>query len=115
MWLRWPNRSCRRFRGRQRLDHRAVLDAYGGDIGEEVSRLIVVLRRGWSSPSGERLVPLAFVAERLRTLPVISAAALAAQVVLAWICSELFGSTAWPWLALSTCVVLVALLAYSAL
>ena len=66
-------------------------DAYGGDIGEEVSRLIVVLSPWMVVSVGVNVsFPLAFVAERLRALPVIGAAALAAQVVLAWICSELF-------------------------
>ena len=55
--------------------------------------------------------PLAFVAERLRALPVIGAVALAAQVVLAWIGSELFELDGLAVaLALSTGVVLVALL-----
>jgi hypothetical protein len=55
--------------------------------------------------------PLAFIAERLRALPVIGAAALAAQVVLAWICSELFELDGLAVaLALSTGLVLVALL-----
>jgi hypothetical protein len=87
-------------------------NAYGGDIGEEVSRLIVVLSPWMVVSVGVNVsFPLAFVAERLRALPLIGAAALAAQVVLAWIGSELFeldGLAAA--LALSTGVVLVALL-----
>ena len=87
-------------------------DAYGGDIGEEVSRLIVVLSPWMVVSVGVNVsFPLAFVAERLRALPVIGAAALAAQVVLAWIGSELFELDGLAVaLALSTGVVLVALL-----
>ena len=58
-------------------------DAYGGDIGEEVSRLIVVLSPWMVVSVGVNVsFPLAFVAERLRALPLIGAAALAAQVAL---------------------------------
>ena len=87
-------------------------DAYGGDIGEEVSRLIVVLSPWMVVSVGVNVsFPLAFVAERLRALPVIGAAALASQVVLAWIGSALFELDGLAVaLALSTGVVLVALL-----
>jgi hypothetical protein len=86
--------------------------AYGGDVGEEVSRLIVVLSPWMVVSVGVNVsFPLAFVAERLRALPVIGAVALAAQVVLAWIGAELFELDGLAVaLALSTGVVFVALL-----
>jgi hypothetical protein len=87
-------------------------EAYGGDIGEEVSRLIVVLTPWMVASVGVNVsFPLAFVAERLRPLPVIAAAALALQLALAWAGFELLeldGLAAA--LALSTLFVLTALL-----
>jgi hypothetical protein len=87
-------------------------DAYGGDIGEEVSRLVVVLAPWMVASVGVNVsFPLAFVAERLRALPVIAALALGVQLALAWIGSqvlELDGLAVA--LALSTLLVLVALL-----
>ena len=55
--------------------------------------------------------PLAFVADRLRALPWIGAAALVLQVLLAWVASELYGLEGLAIaLALTTLLVLAALL-----
>ena len=87
-------------------------EAYGGDIGEEVSRLIVVLTPWMVASVGVNVsFPLAFVAERLRPLPVIAAAALALQLALAWAGFELLELDGLAIaLALSTLFVLTALL-----
>jgi hypothetical protein len=91
----------------------AVLgDAYGGDIGADLSRLVVVLSPWMAASIGISVTfPLAFVLGRTRRLPVLSAAALALQVPLAW------GAAAWLELdglalslALTTVLVLCALL-----
>jgi hypothetical protein len=86
--------------------------AYGGDIGEEVSRLIVVLTPWMVASVGVNVsFPLAFVAERLRALPLIGGAALVCQLLLAWIGSSLFELDGLAVaLALSTFLVLTALL-----
>jgi hypothetical protein len=70
----------------------AVLgDAYGGDIGTQVARLVVLLSAWTVASVGVNVAfPLVFVAERLRALPWIGAVALALQVLLAWMASELF-------------------------
>jgi hypothetical protein len=88
-------------------------DAYGGDIGEEVSRLVVVLAPWMVASVGVNVsFPLAFVAGRLRLLPVIGAVALGVQIALAWIGSELFELDGLAIaLTLSTLLVLAALLA----
>ena len=87
-------------------------DAYGGDIGEEVSRLVVVLAPWMVASVGVNVsFPLAFVAGRLRKLPMIGACALALQVALAWIGSELLQLDGLAVaLTLSTLLVLAALL-----
>jgi hypothetical protein len=87
-------------------------EAYGGDIGEEVSRLIVVLTPWMVASVGVNVsFPLAFVAERLRPLPVIAVVALALQVALAWAGFELLELDGLAIaLALSTLFVLTALL-----
>ena len=87
-------------------------DAYGGDVGEEVSRLVVVLAPWMVASVGVNVsFPLAFVAGRLRKLPVIGACALALQVALAWIGSELLQLDGLAVaLTLSTLLVLAALL-----
>ncbi len=87
-------------------------DAYGGDIGEEVSRLILVLSPWMVVSVGVNVsFPLAFVVNRLRALPLIGVLALAAQLLFAWIGSELFELDGLAVaLALSTLLVLVALL-----
>lgn len=60
-------------------------DAYGGDVGQEVARLVLVLSPWMIASVGVNVAfPLAFVAERLRPLPWIGAAALVLQVLLAW-------------------------------
>ena len=88
-------------------------DAYGGDIGEEVSRIVVVLAPWMVASVGVNVsFPLAFVAGRQRLLPVIGAGALAVQIVLAWIGSELLELDGLAVaLTLSTVLVLAALLA----
>jgi hypothetical protein len=87
--------------------------AYGGDVGDEVSRLVVVLAPWMVVSVGVNVAfPLAFVADRLRALPLIGAVALAAQVPLAWIGAELFELDGLALsLAASTLLVLGALLA----
>ena len=87
--------------------------AYGGDIGQQVSRLIVLLSP-WMVVSVGVYVsfPLAFVVHRLRPLPLIAATALAIQLLLAWVGSALFELDGLAIaLALSTLFVLAALLA----
>jgi hypothetical protein len=88
-------------------------DAYGGDIGEEVSRIVVVLAPWMVASVGVNVsFPLAFVAGRLRLLPVIGAVALAVQIALAWIGSELLELDGLAIaLTISTLFVLAALLA----
>ena len=87
--------------------------AYGGDVGDEVSRLVVVLAPWMVVSVGVNVsFPLAFVANRLRALPWIGVAALGGQVRLAWIGverGELAGLALS--LAVSTLFVLAALLA----
>jgi hypothetical protein len=87
-------------------------DAYGGDIGAEVSRLVVLLSAWTVASVGVNVAfPLAFVAERLRALPWIGAGALALQALLAWAASELFELDGLALvLALTTFLVLAALL-----
>jgi hypothetical protein len=91
---------------------RVLGDAYGGDIGQEVSRLVVVLSPWMVASVGVNVsFPLAFVVDRLKALPWIGLGALAVQVLLAWICSELFGLDGLAVaLAMSTFLVLGALL-----
>jgi peptidoglycan biosynthesis protein MviN/MurJ (putative lipid II flippase) len=86
---------------------------YGSDVGDEVARLIVVLSLWIVAAVGVNVTfPLAFVAGRLRALPWIGLAALAAQLLLAWIGVELFELDGIAVsLALSTLLVLGALLA----
>lgn len=87
--------------------------AYGGDVGDEVSRLVLVLTPWMVVSVGVNVTfPLAFVADRLRALPWIGAAALAVQVLLAWIGEELLELDGLALsLAVSTLFVLAALLA----
>ncbi|MGH3127867.1 MAG: hypothetical protein ACRDPX_08105, partial [Gaiellaceae bacterium] len=88
-------------------------DAYGAEVGDEVARLIVVLSAWIVAAVGVNVTfPLAFVAGRLRALPWIGLAALAAQLLLAWIGVELFDLDGLAIsLAVSTFIVLAALLA----
>lgn len=91
----------------------AVLgNAYGADVGEEVTRVIVVLSVWIAAAVGVNVTfPLAFVAGRLRPLPWIGLAALAAQLLLAAVGMELLGLEGIALaLGLSTLVVLAALL-----
>ena len=87
--------------------------AYGGDVGGEVSRLVLVLVPWMVVSVGVNVTfPLAFVADRLHALPWIGAAALVAQVLLAWIGVELLELDGLALsLAVSTLLVLAALLA----
>ena len=87
-------------------------DAYGGDVGQDVARLVVVLSPWMIASVGVNVAfPLAFVAERLRALPWIGGGALAAQVLLAWVLAELFDLDGLAVaLTLSTFLVLLALL-----
>jgi len=64
--------------------------AYGGGVGEEVGRLVVVLSPWMIASAGVNVAfPLAFVAGRTRALPWIAVLALALQVPLAWAAGEL--------------------------
>jgi len=91
---------------------RVLGGVYGGDVGDEVSRLVVVFAPWMVVSVGVNVTfPLAFVANRLRALPVIGALALAAQVLLAWVGVELFELDGLALsLTLSTLLVLAALL-----
>jgi hypothetical protein len=91
----------------------AVLgDAYGDDVGEEVAGLMVLFSAWMVAAVGVNVTfPLAFVTRKLRLLPLIGLAALAAQVLVAWIGSELFGLDGLALsLAVSTALVLALLL-----
>jgi hypothetical protein len=87
-------------------------DAYGGDVGAEVGRLVVVLAPWMVVSVGVNVAfPLAFVVERLRALPLIAVAALAVHVLVAWLGVEIAGLEGLAIaLAVSTAVVLAALL-----
>lgn len=91
----------------------AVLgDAYGGNVGQEVGRLVVVLSPWMVASVGVNVAfPVAFVAGRLRPLPFIGAAALASQVLLGWAAAEVLELDGLAIaLAISTFFVLAALL-----
>jgi len=91
----------------------AVLgQAYGGDVGTEVGRLIVALSPWMTASVGVAVTfPLAFVAGRVRGLPLIAVCAIVLQIPLAWIAAELLGLEGLALtLALSTLLVLVGLL-----
>ena len=87
-------------------------DAYGGDVGAEVGRLVVVLAPWMIVSVGVNVAfPLAFVVERLRALPLIAVVALGIHVLLAWTAvalADLDGLAVA--LAVSTAFVLAALL-----
>jgi hypothetical protein len=87
-------------------------DAYGGDVGAEVGRLVVVLAPWMVVSVGVNVAfPLAFVVERLRALPLIAVAALVVHVLAAWLGAEVAGLDGLAVaLAVSTCMVLAALL-----
>jgi hypothetical protein len=87
-------------------------DAYGGEVGQDVARLVVVLSPWMIASVGVNVAfPLAFVAERLRPLPWIGAAALTLQALLAWLFGELLELDGLAIaLMLSTFAVLLALL-----
>ena len=91
---------------------RVLGSAYGGDVGTEVSRLIVLLAPWMVVSVGVNVsFPLTFVADRLRALPWIGLGALVLQVALAWIGSRLLDLDGLAIaLALSTLFVLLALL-----
>jgi hypothetical protein len=86
--------------------------AYGGDIGAEVGRVVAVLSPWMVASVGVNVTfPLLFVAGRLRRLPLIGAAVLAAQVPLAWAAGALLELDGLALaLALSTFLILGALL-----
>jgi hypothetical protein len=69
----------------------AVLgDAYGGDVGADLGRLVVALSPWIIASIGIAVTfPLAFVAGRTRALPWIALAAIVVQVPLAWAGSNL--------------------------
>jgi peptidoglycan biosynthesis protein MviN/MurJ (putative lipid II flippase) len=86
--------------------------AYGGDVGAEIGQIIFLLVVWMVASVGVNVAfPLAFVADRLRSLPWIGALALALQVVLAWVGVELLELTGLALaLGLTTLFVLAALL-----
>jgi hypothetical protein len=91
----------------------AVLgDAYGGDIGKEVARLMLALSPWIAISVGVSVsFPLAFVLGQTRALPWIGAAALVLQVPLAWGAVTVLGLYGLALsLAVSTGVVLCGLL-----
>ncbi|MDQ3672494.1 MAG: hypothetical protein M3364_08695 [Actinomycetota bacterium] len=91
----------------------AVLgEAYAGDIGADIGRVVVVLSLWMVAAVGVAVTfPLAFVAGRTRGLPWIALAALVLQVPLAWLGSELLELDGLAVaLAVSTLLVLTALL-----
>jgi O-antigen/teichoic acid export membrane protein len=90
----------------------ALGDAYGGDVGSELGRLVVALSPWMIAAVGVAVTfPLAFVARRTRTLPWIALGALGLQVPLAWAGAELFELEGLAFaLTLSTFAVLIALL-----
>ena len=87
-------------------------ESYGGDVGADVSQLIVALSPWIVASIGVSVTfPLAFVAGRTRRLPWIAAGVLALQVPLAWVGASLLDLEGLAIaLACSTLVVLVALL-----
>jgi hypothetical protein len=87
-------------------------DAYGGDVGGEVGRVVVLLSPWMVASVGVNVsFPLAFVAQRLRPLPLIGAAALGAQLAFAWVLGDAFELDGLAVaLALSTLLVLAGLL-----
>jgi len=87
-------------------------DAYGGDVGDEVSHLVVALSP-WMAVSVVVSVsfPLTFVAGRTGALPWIGVAALAIQLPLAWFADAVLGLYGLAVsLAISTALVAVGLL-----
>jgi hypothetical protein len=92
----------------------AVLgDVYGGGVGTELGRLVVVLGPWMIASIGVSVTfPLAFVAGRTRRLPLIALTALVLQVPLAWGLAELLQLDGLALaLALTTSLVLGVLLA----
>ena len=91
----------------------AVLgEAYAGDIGADIGRVVVVLSLWMVAAVGVAVTfPLAFVAGRTRGLPWIALAALVLQVPLAWVGAEVLELNGLALaLAASTLLVLTALL-----
>ena len=86
--------------------------AYGGGVGEEVGRLVVVLGPWMVASVGVNVAfPLLFVVGRMRALPWIGVLALAVQVPLAWVTGEVLELDGLALsLAVSTLLVLVLLL-----
>jgi O-antigen/teichoic acid export membrane protein len=70
----------------------ALGPAFAGDAGDEVGRLVVLLGPWMAASIGLTLTfPLLFVAGRVRALPGLALAALAADVVVTWLALEAFG------------------------
>jgi hypothetical protein len=87
-------------------------DAFGGDVGSEIGRLVVALSPWMIAAVGVSVTfPLAFVAGRTRGLPWMALGVLVLQVPLAWLGSEVLELDGLALaLALSTLLVLAALL-----
>jgi O-antigen/teichoic acid export membrane protein len=95
-----------------RIVHAALGPAYEGEAGNEIGRLIVLLGPWMAASVGVTLTfPMLFVAGRERRLPLLAAAAVAADVVVTWIAvAALDLDGAALALTVSTLLVLVALL-----
>lgn len=96
-----------------RLVDAALGDAYSGETGAELGRLVVALAPWMIASVGVSVTfPLLFVAGRSRALPLLAVAALALHVPLAWAARELLGLAGLALaLALTTLAVLAGLLA----
>jgi hypothetical protein len=95
------------------LVERVLGSSYGGEVGAELGRLVVLLAPWMVVSVGVAVAfPLAFVAGRTRLLPLVALAALAFQVPSAWLGAELFELDGLAVaLTASTSLVLVGLLA----
>ncbi len=91
----------------------ALGEAYGGDVGSELGRLVVYLGPWMVASIGVSVTfPLLFVAERARLVPAVAGAALAVHVAVVWIGFEIAGLAGIAVaLAATTTLVLAALLA----
>ena len=70
----------------------ALGDAYGGEVGSELGRLVVYLGPWMVAAIGVSVTfPLLFVAERARLLPLIAGAAVAVHVAVTWLAATLAG------------------------
>lgn len=99
--------------GGARIVDLALGEAYGGEVGSELGRLVVALAPWTVASVGVSVTfPLLFVAGRARPLPWLAAAALVLHVPVAWAAGEAGGLTGLALaLALTTALILGVLLA----